>query len=95
MANLTKIVTVPVELGYKGITSLNDALDYSEDAANYLQGIEGTRASRLGMAIKELEEGERMRRDTQNLLTRAKIELRRRMANRLKAERTAMGGLFG
>ena len=95
MGSLTKIVTVPVGAGVKGVSWLNDKLDYSDDAANYLQGIEGTRASRLGMAIKELEEGERIRRDTQNLLTRAKIELRRRMANRAKAERTAMGGLFG
>lgn len=95
MGSFTKIVTAPITGTYKGVSYLNDALDYCEDAENYRNALEGNRASRLGMAIRELEEGERIRRDTQTLLTRAKIELRRRNANRAKASRAASGGLFG
>lgn len=71
------------------------SLDYSEDAEKYREQQEGIRAGRLGMAIKELEEGERIKRDTQALLTRARIELRKRMVNRALASRSVSGGMFG
>lgn len=74
---------------------LNNKLDYQAEILQDLQNQASFRTSRIGKALKELEEGERMQRDTQALLTRAKIELRRRLAKRIQAERSVSGGLFG
>lgn len=76
-------------------SDLSNKLDYQAEILQDLQNQASFRTSRIGKALKELEEGERMQRDTQNLLTRAKIELRRRLARRMLAARNASGGLFG
>lgn len=91
MANYGKIVTVPV--GW--LSDLNRRLDVSDDIVQYYANQNRFDNTKLNKALKALEEGERIQRDTQNLLTRAKIELRRRHAQREQASRNAAGGLFG
>lgn len=52
-------------------------------------------SSRLGKALQALEEGDEIRRDTEDLIRRARIELNKRKKAKMQAYKAMRGGMFG
>lgn len=52
-------------------------------------------SSRLGKAIRAIEEGDEMKRDAEDLIRRARIELAKRLKAKAQAYKAMRGGMFG
>lgn len=78
-----------------GIEGLGTAVGYVPGRLDRWYSDLGVNNSRLGLAAQTLEEAERIKRDTQKLLMRARIELTKRKEQQDMAGKYLRSGMLG